>query len=51
MMRALLVAFMLLLSRSAIALAEDLYEEYHGGFGSGLFRGFPVKLEGFGSQP
>jgi hypothetical protein len=33
------------------ALAEDRYEDYHGGFGSGLFRGFLVKPELYGPQP
>lgn len=27
---------------------EDLYQEYHGGFGSGLWRGMPVKPRTFG---
>jgi hypothetical protein len=33
------------------AMAEDLYEDYHGGFGSGLFRGSTVKPDRYGPQP
>jgi len=32
-------------------LASDLYEDYHGGFGSGLFQGFTVKPDRYGPQP
>jgi hypothetical protein len=33
------------------ALAGDRYEDYHGGFGSGLFRGFMIKPDIYGPQP
>jgi hypothetical protein len=51
MRKALLLATALTVCLSAGAQAEDLYEEYHGGLPSGLYRGFPVKPRGFGPQP
>jgi hypothetical protein len=36
---------------AAPVLANDLYEDYHGGFGSGLFHGFTVKPDRYGPQP
>ncbi len=39
------------LSLSSPALASDLYEEYHGGYGSGLFQGFWIKPPMYGPQP
>ena len=49
--KALLVALALVLSLAGVPSAEDLYEEYHGGLPSGLYRGFPAKPQTYGPQP
>lgn len=50
-MKNLVVALALTVALCAAAFADDLYEDYHGGFGSGLWRGMPFKPQGYGPQP
>lgn len=46
-----MVAGALSLALTTSVAAGDRYEDYHGGFGSGLFQGFIVKPDNYGPQP
>lgn len=51
MRKTLFVVGVFLLSCSTVTLAGDRYEDYHGGFGSDLYRGWFSKPERYQPQP